>query len=44
MKKRFLYWTVAWVELVVVLIEIVTFGCWRPEWAGDYLDYTIERG
>jgi hypothetical protein len=36
---RFLMWTSAWVDLVVVIIDILTFGFWYPGWDIDYYTY-----
>lgn len=36
-KLRFLNWTIAWVELVVALINILTFNFYRPNWGHRYL-------
>ena len=37
--KRFLMWTSAWVDLVVCIIDIVTFGFWYLSWDLDYYTY-----
>lgn len=39
----FLNWARAWLDLIVVSIEVVTFGCCRPKWGVNYHYYLIQN-
>ena len=38
-KQRFQNWTVYWVDLVVALIKIISFGYICPTWDFDLITY-----
>lgn len=42
--NRFLNWIGSWIELVVILIDILTYGFWLPDWDYQYHKYLIEKG
>ena len=42
MKKHLLNWLRAWLNWIVVSIEVITFGYCRPKWGVNYHYYLIQ--